>query len=165
MKNKQNDYIVERYTITLTKKMANVLILNGPNLNLLGVREPDVYGADSLQSINSDLAKLAASLDHEITFEQSNAEHELIDIIQRSMKTIDIIIFNPGGYTHTSVALRDALLSTNIPFIEVHMSNVHSRENFRKHSYFSDIAIGTICGFGKHSYELAIKSISNIVRD
>ena len=99
--------------------MANVLILNGPNLNLLGVREPDVYGADSLQSITSDLAKLAASLDHEITFEQSNAEHELIDIIQRSMKTIDIIIFNPGGYTHTSVALRDALLSTNIPFIAV----------------------------------------------
>ena len=96
---------------------------------------------------------------------QSNAEHELIDIIQRSMKIVDIIIFNPGGYTHTSVALRDALLSTNIPFIEVHMSNVHSRENFRKHSYFSDIAKGTICGFGKHSYELAIKSISNIVRD
>ena len=165
MKNKQNDYIVERYTIILAKKMANILILNGPNLNLLGVREPDVYGADSLQSINSDLAKLADSLDHEITFEQSNAEHELIDIIQQSIKTIDIIIFNPGGYTHTSVALRDALLSTNIPFIEVHMSNVHSRENFRKHSYFSDIAKGTICGFGKHSYELAIKSISNIVRD
>ena len=126
MKNKQNDYIVERYTIILAEKMANVLILNGPNLNLLGVREPDVYGADSLQSINSDLAKLAASLDHEITFEQSNAEHELIDIIQRSIKTIDIIIFNPGGYTHTSVALRDALLSTNIPFIEVHMSNAVS---------------------------------------
>ena len=122
MKNKQNDYIVERYTIILAKKMASVLILNGPNLNLLGVREPDVYGADSLQSINSDLAKLADSLDHEITFEQSNAEHELIDIIQRSIKTIDIIIFNPGGYTHTSVALRDALLSTNIPVSYTHLT-------------------------------------------
>ena len=162
MKNKQNDYIVERYTIILAKKMASVLILNGPNLNLLGVREPDVYGADSLQSINSDLAKLAASLDHEITFEQSNAEHELVDRIQAGKnENVSCILFNPGAFTHTSVALRDAILGVDIPLIEIHISNIFNREAFREKSYFSDIAIGIISGFGEQGYraalELAIK--------
>ncbi|MAZ24170.1 MAG: type II 3-dehydroquinate dehydratase [Porticoccaceae bacterium] len=145
--------------------MSKILILNGPNLNLLGTREPEVYGVTTLQDINKEMSLLATTLGHEVVCKQSNAEHELIEMVHETIKSsFDIIILNPGGYTHTSISLRDALLSVDIPFIEVHLSNVHNRENFRKHSYFSDIAKGTICGFGKQSYELAIQSVENVLR-
>ena len=137
--------------------MANILILHGPNLNLLGTREPAHYGSDRLEDINNALIEQGTALGHMITSFQSNAEFELINRIQhaQSEKT-DFIIFNPAAFTHTSVALRDALLAVSIPFIEVHLSNVFKREPFRQHSYFSDIAIGTIGGFATTSYTLAL---------
>lgn len=139
--------------------MANILVLNGPNLNLLGVREPAIYGSQSLSDIEAGLALRAQELGHSIAFLQSNAEHVLIDRIHRAFQeTVDMILINPGGFTHTSVALRDAFLATRIPFIEVHLSNVHAREPFRKHSYLSDIARGVICGFGALGYELALQA-------
>lgn len=134
-----------------------VLLLNGPNLNLLGNREPDHYGPDSLEGINRRLESLAAEHDVKLSLFQSNAEHELIDHIHAAPhEDIEFIIFNPAGFTHTSVALRDALLAVRIPFIEVHLSNVHAREAFRHHSYFSDIAVGVISGLGPIGYELAL---------
>ena len=139
--------------------MPKLLILNGPNLNLLGTREPDHYGAVTLDDINQRLlAQINAAGGQLLTF-QSNAEPELIDHIHAAPhEDIDFIIFNPAGFTHTSVALRDALLAVKIPFIEVHLSNVHAREDFRKKSYFSDIAVGVISGLGPIGYELALRA-------
>ena len=139
--------------------MARVLLLNGPNLNLLGTREPAVYGTDTLESIEKRAAAVARESGHELIAFQSNAEHELIERIQRSKSDgIDFMIFNPGGFTHTSIALRDAVLAVGLPFIEVHLSNVHARESFRRHSYFSDIAVGVIAGLGAFGYELALRA-------
>lgn len=139
--------------------MPNILVLNGPNLNLLGVREPEVYGNQTLRTIEDSLAARARDKGIAIEFLQSNAEHVLIDRIHLGFKDgVDFILINPGAFTHTSVALRDALLATKIPFIEVHLSNVHAREAFRHHSYLSDIAKGVICGFGPLSYELALQA-------
>jgi 3-dehydroquinate dehydratase-2 len=139
--------------------MATLLVLHGPNLNLLGTREPDVYGADTLASINTRLTELAVAGGHHLQALQSNAEYELVDRIQDARREgIDFIIFNPAAFTHTSVALRDALLAVGIPFIEVHLSNVYQREEFRHHSFFSDIAEGLICGLGAMGYELALQA-------
>jgi len=137
--------------------MAKILILHGPNLNMLGTREPAVYGNDRLEDINNHLIQQGMSLNHTITCFQSNAEHELIDRIQQSLhEKTDFILINPAALTHTSIALRDALLAVAIPFIEVHLSNVHARESFRQHSFFSDIAVGVISGFGANGYRLAL---------
>jgi len=137
--------------------MARLLLLNGPNLNLLGTREPEVYGSDTLASIEERLAKQAAAAGHELMAFQSNAEHELIERIHAAAAGgVAFIIVNPAAFTHTSIALRDALVASKVPFIEVHMSNVHAREPFRRHSYFSDIAVGTIVGLGAQGYELAL---------
>jgi 3-dehydroquinate dehydratase-2 len=139
--------------------MANILLMHGPNLNLLGTREPEIYGADTLESINRQLIDQAAQQGHQLSAKQSNAEHELIQHIHDAADNhVSVIIFNPGGFTHTSVSLRDALLGVAIPFIEVHLSNVHAREEFRHHSFFSDIALGVVCGFGTKSYELALQA-------
>ena len=133
--------------------MASILVLHGPNLNLLGVREPEIYGGTSLAQINQALQEQAERAGHSLSSLQSNAEFELIQRIHAAQQeSVDFIIINPAAFTHTSVALRDALLGVKIPFIEVHLSNVHSREAFRQHSYFSDIAEGVICGFGAKSY-------------
>jgi len=134
----------------------NVLVLNGPNLNMLGKREPNVYGAQTLDNIVENISAKADVLGLMLTHCQSNAESHLIDTIHQAFEKIDFIIINPAAFTHTSVALRDALLSVNIPFIEVHLSNVHAREPFRHHSYLSDIAVGVICGLGAKGYEYAL---------
>ena len=142
--------------------MAKLLLLHGPNLNLLGTREPEIYGGETLQTVNNRLIEQAQSAGHQLGAQQSNAEHELIQSIHDAAKDgVNFIIINPGAFTHTSVALRDALLGVAIPFIEVHLSNVHAREEFRHHSYFSDIALGVICGFGIKSYELALQAALN----
>ena len=133
-----------------------VLVLNGPNLNMLGKREPAIYGKQSLTDIIDELTIEAADKQIELKHLQSNAEHELIDIIHQGHQQVDFIIINPAAFTHTSVALRDALLSVAIPFIEVHLSNVHAREDFRQHSYFSDAALGVICGLGSKGYSYAL---------
>ncbi len=139
--------------------MAKLLLLNGPNLNLLGTREPGLYGQATLSDIESGAAALATSLGHELRAVQSNAEHVLVDAIQAARGDgTAFIIINPGAFTHTSIALRDALLGVAIPFIEVHLSNVHAREPFRRHSYFSDVAVGSIVGLGPLGYELAIRA-------
>jgi 3-dehydroquinate dehydratase-2 len=135
---------------------VKVLIINGPNLNMLGKREPATYGSENLQQVVSKLTNYADSIGVSLTHIQSNAEHELIEAIHNAFKKIDFIIINPGAFTHTSIALRDALLSVSIPFVEVHLSNVHAREAFRQHSYLSDIAQGVICGLGAQGYEFAI---------
>jgi len=138
--------------------MANILVLHGPNLNLLGKREPEVYGTDTLADINQRLSGAAENAGHNLVALQSNAEHVLIDRIHAaSQDAVEFIIFNPGAFTHTSIGLRDALLGVSIPFVEVHLSNVHSREEFRQHSWFSDIAVGTITGLGAQGYELALE--------
>ena len=137
--------------------MINILLLNGPNLNMLGMREPKLYGNERLSDISKNLESIAAKKGCQLTWVQSNAEHELIETIHGALTNkVEIIIFNPGAFTHTSIALRDALLSVEIPFIELHLSNIHRREEFRKISYFSDIACGIVCGFGPMSYELAL---------
>ncbi len=144
--------------------MADFLLLNGPNLNLLGTREPDVYGVTRLDDIEANCIDVAKELGHSLDCFQSNAEHELIDRVQQAAKDgIDFIIFNPGGFTHTSVALRDAFLAVAIPFIEIHLSNTFAREDFRHNSYFSDIAQGCLFGFGAHGYELALHAASQHV--
>ena len=134
-----------------------VLVLNGPNLNLLGQREPDVYGNQTLDDIIENLSTQAGDLNLALSHLQSNREYELIEKIHQSINDIDFIIINPAAFTHTSVALRDALLGVNIPFIEVHLSNVHAREAFRHHSYLSDVAQGVICGLGAKGYEYALQ--------
>lgn len=137
--------------------MAELLVINGPNLNLLGTREPEHYGRASLDEINARLSKQATTAGHRIEFFQSNAEHELVDRVQRAGKDrVGFIILNPAAFTHTSVALRDALAAVRIPFIEVHLSNVHAREPFRQHSFFTDVAVGAITGLGPQGYELAL---------
>lgn len=135
-----------------------ILLLNGPNLNMLGKREPQTYGHQTLQNIVDTLSAQAEQAGAVLEHFQSNAEHALIDRIHAAMNNIDAIIINPGALTHTSVALRDALLAVNIPFIEVHMSNVHAREPFRHHSYLSDVAAGIIVGLGAQGYELALRA-------
>lgn len=139
--------------------MAKVLVLNGPNLNLLGLREPNHYGRDTLDAINSRLIERAAAAGHSLESHQSNAEHELVEKVHQAHHDgVAFIIINPAAFTHTSVALRDALSGVGIPFIEVHLSNVHAREPFRRHSYFSDIACGVISGLGAKGYELALEA-------
>jgi len=137
--------------------MSSLLLLNGPNLNLLGSREPGHYGRQTLQEIESGLTGLARELGHQLDCLQSNAEAELVDRVHVAAGTVDFIVLNPGAFTHTSIALRDALLGVGIPFIEVHISNVHAREEFRRLSYFSDIAVGSITGLGPQGYELALR--------
>lgn len=139
--------------------MAKILVLHGPNLNLLGTREPDIYGAETLKDIDQRLAARAGSAGHDLESVQSNAEHELVDAVQRAgAEGVRFIVINPAAFTHTSVALRDALLAVGIPFIEVHLSNVHAREGFRHHSYFSDIAQGIVAGLGAKGYEYALSA-------
>jgi 3-dehydroquinate dehydratase-2 len=139
--------------------MSSILLLHGPNLNLLGTREPGVYGHETLEAINRRLASLAVAAGHHLQTLQSNAEHELIERIHAARSEgIGFIVFNPAAFTHTSVALRDALLAVGIPFIEVHLSNLHAREPFRAHSHFSDIAAGVIYGLGPLGYELAMQA-------
>jgi len=139
--------------------MAKILVLHGPNLNLLGTREPEIYGSTSLADINTRLTSIAEQQNHQIDTIQSNAEHELVDAIQAARTNgTAFIIINPAAFTHTSVALRDALASVDVPFIEVHISNVHAREEFRQHSFLSDIAVGVICGLGTQGYELALQA-------
>jgi 3-dehydroquinate dehydratase-2 len=137
--------------------MAQLLLLNGPNLNLLGTREPEVYGHTTLKDIEQSLTRVATELGHSLACTQSNHEGVLIDRIHQARgEQVAFILINPGAFTHTSVALRDALAGVAIPYIELHLSNVHAREPFRQHSYLSDQAVGVICGFGAHSYELAL---------
>jgi 3-dehydroquinate dehydratase-2 len=148
------------------KNALNLLVLNGPNLNLLGSREPGHYGAQTIDSINQRLGECAKKLGVGLLTFQSNSEPELIDHIHAAPhEDIDFIIFNPAAFTHTSVALRDALLAVRIPFIEVHLSNVHAREDFRKHSYFSDIAVGVISGLGPIGYDLALQAALSYLDD
>lgn len=139
--------------------MANILLLNGPNLNLLGTREPEKYGSASLSEIEQKITTQAEQNHHKVLCFQSNAEHELIGRIHAAKdENIDFILFNPAAFTHTSIAIRDALLGVEIPFIEIHLSNVHQREAFRHKSYFSDIAEGVIIGLGAKGYELALQA-------
>jgi 3-dehydroquinate dehydratase-2 len=142
--------------------MAQILVLHGPNLNLLGEREPEVYGYTTLDEINQRLREVGKMSDHSVVCFQTNAEHELIERIHQAKNGgVDFIIINPGAFTHSSIALRDALLGVEIPFIEVHLSNVFSREEFRRHSFLSDIAVGIISGMGALGYELAIQAVAN----
>jgi 3-dehydroquinate dehydratase II len=139
--------------------MPDLLVINGPNLNLLGTREPEHYGSDTLDSINTRLLQLATDNNLSLESVQSNAEAELIECVHKAAKdNVRFIIINPAAFTHTSVALRDALSGVDIPFIEIHLSNVHAREAFREHSYFSDIAVGVISGLGAQGYELALQA-------
>jgi 3-dehydroquinate dehydratase-2 len=139
--------------------MARVLLLNGPNLNLLGTREPAVYGTETLEAIEQRAATVARETGHELVAFQSNAEHELIERIHSARgEGVAFLIMNPGAFTHTSVALRDAILATGLPLIEVHLSNPHAREAFRRQSYFSDIAVGVVSGLGAFGYEAAVRA-------
>ncbi|MGX5914607.1 type II 3-dehydroquinate dehydratase [Aliidiomarina sp. Khilg15.8] len=142
-------------------KKQRILVLNGPNLNLLGQREPDIYGHDTLADIIERLQVQADQAGVEIDSVQSNAEHELIEQVQQARGFFDFILINPAAYTHTSIALRDAFQAVQIPFIEIHLSNVHAREPFRQHSYLSDIAHGVICGLGAQGYEFALQAAVN----
>jgi 3-dehydroquinate dehydratase-2 len=143
--------------------MSTILIINGPNLNLLGTREPEIYGNKTLDDIMTKLTAEADKMGHKLTHLQSNAEHELVSKIQDSQHNVDFIIINPAAFTHTSVALRDALLATKIPFIEMHLSNTDAREEFRSKSYLADIAVGRISGFGPYSYELALLAADKLL--
>ena len=139
---------------------TTVLVLNGPNLNLLGTREPEIYGTETLESIEAACAKRAKSLGLSVEFRQTNNEGEMVDWIQEGSRSAQALIVNAGAYTHTSVALLDALLAAGIPVIEVHLSNIHQREEFRQHSYVSKAADGMICGFGGFGYELALEALA-----
>lgn len=144
--------------------MARLLLLNGPNLNLLGSREPAVYGNTSLKDVEARLATLASKYGHHIDCFQSNAEHEIVDRLHRAATDgVEFILLNPGAFTHTSVAIRDALLAVGIPFIEIHLSNVFARESFRHKSYFSDIAAGCLFGLGAQGYELALQAAHTLL--
>jgi 3-dehydroquinate dehydratase-2 len=141
--------------------MASLLLINGPNLNLLGTREPGVYGETKLTDVEAQLESMASELGHQLQCFQSNAEHEIVDRVQQArVDEVDFILLNPGAFTHTSIAIRDALLAVSIPFIEVHLSNVFAREDFRHSSYFSDIAAGCLFGLGALGYELALQAAS-----
>lgn len=145
-----------------TQQPARVLVIHGPNLNLLGKREPGYYGVQTLETINNALIQRAKDLNLEIATFQSNSEGALIERVHEAGQSgVDFILINPAGYTHTSVALRDAILGVGIPFIEIHLSNIHKREPFRHHSYFSDIALGVICGLGAIGYEFALTAAAN----
>lgn len=142
-----------------------ILVLHGPNLNLLGLREPEIYGRETLADINASLARQAKTASVELITFQSNHEGDLIDRVQAARsERVAFIVINPGGYTHTSVSLRDALAAVAIPFVEVHLSNIHAREAFRRHSFFSDIAVGVICGLGSEGYRLALDYALNRIR-
>lgn len=145
----------------MTKALKRVLVLHGPNLNLLGAREPDIYGEHDLATVNTDLEALGAELGAELTCHQSNHEGRLIDLLHAAKLdgSADGVVFNPGGYTHTSVALRDAIAGTELPTIEVHMSNVHAREDFRRRSLLAPVCVGSICGFGAASYTLGLRAL------
>ena len=139
--------------------MSHILVIHGPNLNMLGTREPGIYGSATLAEIDADLEAIAAGARVRLETFQSNSEAELVERIQQAPSNkIDFIVINPAAFTHTSVALRDALLASGIPFIETHLSNVHAREDFRRHSYLSDIAVGVVCGFGIDSYRMALNA-------
>jgi 3-dehydroquinate dehydratase-2 len=154
-----------RKTASNDKGKPRILVLHGPNLNFLGLREPEIYGRDTLADINASLASQAKDASVELITFQSNHEGDLVDRVQAARSEgVAFIIINPGGYTHTSVALRDALAAVAIPFVEVHLSNVHARESFRRHSYFSDIAAGVICGLGSHGYRFALDYALNRIR-
>jgi 3-dehydroquinate dehydratase-2 len=143
-----------------SNRCQNILVIHGPNLNLLGIREPSIYGTVTLEEINENLAKLAEKADISLNCFQSNTEGELIDRIQQAgAERTDFIIINPAAYTHTSIALRDALVATRIPFIEIHLSNIFARESFRQKSFFSDMAVGVISGLGAKGYELAFNYV------
>jgi 3-dehydroquinate dehydratase-2 len=142
-----------------------ILIIHGPNLNLLGKREPEIYGTFTLDDINSSLTSLAGELGATVSFFQSNHEGELVQKIQEAMGGFDAIVINPGAYTHTSIALRDAVSATGLPVVEAHISNIHKREEFRKHSYISGVAVGQISGFGRNSYLLALRAAVGFVKD
>lgn len=138
--------------------MAKLLVVNGPNLNLLGTREPDHYGRTTLADIENDLKTSASTAGHTLECFQSNAEHAIVDRIQQAGQDgVDFVIINPAAFTHTSVAIRDSLAATGIPFIEIHLSNIFAREEFRQHSYFSDLAVGVISGLGATGYQLALQ--------
>ena len=142
--------------------MSSILLLNGPNLNLLGEREPDIYGGFSLEDIEKTIEKLGKENNIDTECFQSNAEHELVDKIHDAKSNgVKIILFNPGAFTHSSISLRDAILGVNIPLIEIHLSNIYGREEFREKSYFSDIALGVVSGFGKQSYLMAFQAAKN----
>lgn len=144
--------------------MASIIVLNGPNLNMMGIREPSLYGLCTLQEIQSKMEELALGLGHQLQFFQTNSETKIIEHIHQSAINLDnFIIINPAAFTHTSIAIRDALLASKIAFIEVHLSNVYAREPFRKHSYFSDIAEGVISGLGATGYELALQAADQIL--
>ena len=144
--------------------MATILVLHGPNLNLLGTREPEIYGSVTLQDINQNLEQLARDRGHHLLAMQSNAEYELVERVQDARhEGVNFILINPAAFTHTSVALRDALAAVDIPFIEIHLSNTHAREPFRRQSYFSDLARGVICGLGAQGYELGLQAAISAV--
>lgn len=146
--------------------MSQVLVLNGPNLNLLGTREPEKYGSSTLADLEATLTREAEDLGVSVDFYQNNSEGALIDRVQAAKKEgVQIVILNPAGYSHTSVALRDVFLGVDMPVIEVHISNIYARETFRHHSYFSDIAVGTLAGFGIAGYSLALRAASAIVKN
>ena len=142
-----------------------ILVIHGPNLNLLGIREPEVYGSTTMEEINQGLLDKASSNNIEIEAFQSNAEHEIVTKLQDSINLVDYIIINPGALTHTSIAIRDCLLSIGVPFYEVHISNIFAREEFRHKSFFSDIANGVICGLGTQGYDLALSHILKLYQD
>lgn len=146
--------------------MANkILLINGPNLNLLGVREPDVYGSKTLQDIEDECQALCQNLGLELICKQSNHEGEILDFIHQGREEVQFIIINPGAFSHTSIALRDALSGSDLPFLEVHISNVHAREEFRHFSYLSAIAKGVICGFGTNGYKYAVEQASYLLNN
>ena len=142
----------------------DLLLINGPNLNLVGKREPSIYGSQTLEEIQEELINLAIGLDARLQFFQSNSEGEMIDRIQESVGSIDGILINAGAYTHTSIALRDSLLGVDIPYVEVHLSNIYSREEFRHKSFLSDKALGLVCGFGANSYQLALQGMISYLK-
>ncbi|HJN25674.1 MAG: type II 3-dehydroquinate dehydratase [Rhodospirillales bacterium] len=142
---------------------SKILVLNGPNLNLLGTREPDVYGKETLADIEAKSVKRAEGLGLNVEFRQTNTEGELVDWVQQGRDAADLIIVNAGAYTHTSVALLDALKACGLPVIEVHLSNIHQREEFRHHSFVSKAAVGMICGFGGYGYEMALEAAARIL--
>ena len=145
--------------------MKNILLINGPNLNLLGKREPSIYGNKNLDQIEQELVSNAQQANCSLECFQSNSESEIVDFIQNKSESADVIIINPGAYTHTSIAIRDTLLAVSVPFIEVHISNIFSREEFRKQSYFSDIAVGIISGLGFEGYNLALDAAIDLINN
>jgi 3-dehydroquinate dehydratase-2 len=140
--------------------MKKILVIHGPNLNLLGTREPEIYGAQTLSDINTHLQSVASEMKMELSAFQSNHEGAIVELIHQARGQYDALIINPAAFTHTSVAIRDAIAGVDLPFVEVHLSNVHQRETFRHHSYFSDLAVGVICGLGAYGYEAALRFLA-----